>query len=425
MTILAPIKGIRPYPPYVKRIVSGEYDYKSKAEAYKKAPDYPDSFIHVFWPHIDFPKGTDPYADKVYQKGRENYERLKKKGYLMIEDTPTLYVYRQQVNGDDKIGIIGGGAIDDYFNNIIKKHEKTRSEKENDQINHIRATQLHAGPVMLFYQSVQKIEVILKKVMDDSPTYDFFTGNHPMAQDGKIRHTLWIVKDKQWCKRLQWLFERRVSSVYIADGHHRSAAAAKVGRQLRLKDKSPTGLEPYNFFLSIFFPTSALDIYPFNRVVHDLNGWSTSSFIKKLKQRFDVIPNGSEPYQPDRIHRFGMYLEGEWYALYPKTTLWEETDVIEVLDVTILQKNILAPLLGIKDLKTDKRIDFVEGMAGVQGLEKKIDEGEMQVGFVLYPVTINQLMQVADEGRTMPPKSTWIEPKLLSGLVVHSLTGNL
>lgn len=403
--------GFRPQPDKARAVASKPYDVLSSDEAREEAKDNPYSFLRVVKPEITLPEDIDPYDEKVYAQAKKNFDQMVADGILFQDDTPKLYVYRQEWKGYTQTGLVAASSIDDYFNDRIKKHEYTRPKKEQDRINHMYTSGIHSGPVFLTYRDVAAISTICKAVMNDDPAYDF-------TADDDVKHTLWVVNDKQHMERLIELFEDEVSATYIADGHHRAASSAKVGLRMREELKDYTGDEPFNYFLSVLFPASELNIIDYNRVVKDLNGLAPEVFLEVVQNQFYLWP-ADEPYTPERPHQFGMYLSGQWYKLQAKKGSYEENDPVNGLDVSILQQNILDAILDIKDPRTDERIDFVGGIRGLGELEKRVDSGEMAVAFSLYPVEIEALMRIADEGMVMPPKSTWFEPKLRSGLVVH------
>lgn len=413
MAILKPFKGIRPIPAKAKQVASKPYDVLNEKEAREECRDNPDSFYHVIKPEIDFPDDHDHYAPEIYHRGKQNFDRMLKEGIFFEEEKDCLYIYQQTMNGRKQNGIVGCAHIDDYFNDIIKKHELTRPDKEEDRKNHIRASKLNYEPVFFAYPKSSALDAIVNEVVQGAPEYDF------VADDG-IGHTFWVVKSDDVIKAIVKEFSL-IPCTYVADGHHRTAAAALVGKELREANPNHRGDEEYNYFLAVHFPDDQLAILDYNRVVKDLNGMSDEAFIDALKKNFTVEERGADIYKPDALHRFGMYLSGKWYALEAKKGTYNDADPIGVLDVTILSEQILTPLLNIRDLRTDKRIDFVGGLRGLGELKRRVDSGEMRVAFALYPVTMQQLMDIADTGNIMPPKTTWFEPKLRSGLVLHSL----
>ncbi len=413
MAVLKPFKGIRPKKEFVKRVASKPYDVLNEKEARIEAGDNTYSFYHVIKPEIDFPDEFDHYAPEIYKKGKENFDKLVRDGVFFTDEKDCLYIYAQTMNGRRQYGIVGCASVDDYFNDVIRKHELTRPDKEEDRKNHIRYSSLNYEPVFFAYPNVTTLDSIVSGVVKGTPEYDF------VSEDG-IGHTFWVIKDDSTTREIIDQFSQ-IKYTYVADGHHRTAAAALVGKERREANPNHTGKEEYNFFLAVHFPDDQLTIMDYNRVIKDLNGLSDEDFLKKLSESFTVGPQNLAPIRPDRLHNFGMYLDGKWYSLTAKPGTYNDHDPIEVLDVTILSEKILVPILNIKDLRTDKRIDFVGGLRGLGELEKRVNSGEMKVAFALFPVTMKQLIDIADSGKIMPPKTTWFEPKLRSGLVLHSL----
>ncbi len=413
MAILKPFKGIRPLANAVSKIACRPYDVLNEKEARQECAGNDDSFYHVIKPEIDFPDDFDHYAPEIYKKGKSNFDRMMQDGLFKEDGKECYYIYRQVMNGRSQDGIVGCAHIDDYFNNVIKKHELTRPDKEEDRKNHIRYSHLNYEPVFFAYPKVSRLDEIVLGVTSGTPVYDF------TADDG-IRHVLWVVDDDQTIAAITDAFSQ-IPSTYVADGHHRTAAAALVGRELREANPNHRGDEEYNYFLAVHFPDDQLAIMDYNRVVKDLNGMSDEQFISALSKSFDVEDKGTGAYRPNALHNFSMYLSGKWYSLNAKAGTYDDSDPIGVLDVTILSEQILSPLLNIKDLRTDKRVEFVGGLRGLGELEKRVNSGEMRVAFALFPVTMKQLIDIADSGNIMPPKTTWFEPKLRSGLVLHGL----
>lgn len=414
MAILKPFKGIRPTKENVLKVASKPYDVLDEKEARKECEGNPMSFYHVIKPEIDFPDEHDHYAPDVYEKGISNFNKMLKDGVFFVDDKEYYYIYAQTMNGRRQYGIVGAASIDDYFNNVIKKHELTRPDKEEDRKNHVRYSNLNYEPVFFAYPNLPALDAIVSDVVKATPEYDFTT-------DDGIGHTFWIVKDDKQIADITKHFAS-LPSTYVADGHHRTAAAALVGKELKEKNPNHTGKEEYNYFLAVHFPDNQLAIMDYNRVVKDLNGNSTEEFISKLKTSFEVEEKGTKEFRPMHLHEFGMYLDGKWYRLTAKNGTYDNNDPIGVLDVTILSNQILEPILNIKDLRTDKRIEFVGGLRGLGELEKRVNNGSMKAAFALYPVTMKQLIDIADGGLIMPPKVTWFEPKLRSGLVIHALS---
>jgi uncharacterized protein (DUF1015 family) len=413
MAILKAFKGLRPVKDKVNQIASRPYDVLNSEEARIEADGSPYSFLHVVKPEIDLPADVDHYAPEVYEKGKENFAKMLKDGLFFQDNKDYLYIYAQTMNGKRQVGLVGCAGVEDYLNNIIKKHELTRADKEEDRKNHVRVSNMNAEPVFFAYPDVPEIDKIVNDTVKQECEYDFTTN------DG-VRHSFWVIKDENTIKRITDLFAK-IPYTYVADGHHRTAAAALVGNEKKKQNPNHNGTEEYNYFLAVHFPASQLTIFDYNRVVKDLNGLSEDEFLKKLSENFTVEEKGGNEYKPGKLHNFGMYLNKKWYSLTAKQGTYNENDPIDVLDVTILYKHVLSPILNIVDLRTDKRIDFVGGIRGLGELKKRVDSGEMKAAFALYPVSMKQLMVIADTGNIMPPKTTWFEPKLRSGLIVHSL----
>lgn len=412
MSIIRPFCAVRPKPELAADVASLPYDVMNSKEAAQMAAGNPYSFLHVSRAEIDMPAGTDEHAQKVYDKAAENFKKLIADGVLIQEEKPLLYIYAQTMNGRQQVGLVACSSIDDYFNNVIKKHEFTRPEKEEDRIRHMETLQAHVGPIFLTYPENKSVNKIIQQVVNQTmPVYDF------TATDG-VKHAVWLIDNEQDINALIHLFETEIPFTYIADGHHRTASAAKVGKRLREKNTNHTGNEEYNYFLSVLFPDTQLAIMDYNRLVKDLNGYNAKDFLEHIAAKFEISNPSSEIRNPKSLHEFSMYFNSKWYALTAKPNIIQE-DPIGILDVTILQENILEPLLGIKDPRTDKRIDFVGGIRGLEELQRRVNNGEMAVGFALYPVSLQQLMDIADSGHVMPPKSTWFEPKLRDGLFCH------
>ncbi len=414
MSILKPFKGIRPTIELAEKVASRPYDVLNSEEAGKEAAGNPYSFLHVNKPEIDLPKGIDIHTQPVYDKAKENFDRMFKEGTFIQDDKPSYYIYAQTMFGKTQYGLVAGAAVDDYINGVIKKHELTRPDKEEDRMNHVRVSNINAGPVFFAYRDNAKIDAIVAAKTSEKPEYDFTTND-------EVRHQMWIINDSDIVANIEKIFAEEVEYLYVADGHHRTAAAALVGKERRDQNPNHTGKEEYNFFLSVNFPESQLTVIDYNRVVKDLNGMNKEEFLEKLAKGFDIENKGSEEFKPSKLHEFSMYLEGEWYKLNAKKGTYKEDDPVGVLDVTVLTEQVLAPYLDIKDLRRSNRIDFVGGIRGLGELKRRVDSGEMKLAFALYPVSMKQIMDIADNDMIMPPKVTWFEPKLRSGLIIHSL----
>lgn len=413
MATVKPFKGLRPKPELAEKVASPPYDVLSSDEARELVKGNPHSFLHVVKPEIDLDSSIDLYDDQVYLKGKENLEKLVKEGYLQQDDAPCFYLYKLKMGNHEQTGLVATASVDDYENNKIKKHEHTRLDKEKDRAKHITVLNAQAGPVFLTYKASEHINTIMKKAQEKPPVYDF------TAEDG-IQHTFYVIDDNKTIQAIQKAFAV-LHHLYVADGHHRSAAASRVRNERKEKNKAHTGEEEYNFFLSVIFPHDQMFIMDYNRVVADLKGSTPEAFIEKVSKVFDVEKTGNtgDPYKPTQKHHFGMYLDGTWYHLAARPGTFDEDDPVRRLDVSILQENLLNPLLGILDPRKDKRISFVGGMRGLGELERLVNRGDYRVAFSLFPTSIEELMAIADAGEVMPPKSTWFEPKLRSGLITH------
>lgn len=414
MAIIKPFKGIRPKRELVEKIASRPYDVLNSEEARAEAAGNEMSLYHIIKPEIDFPVGTDEHDEKVYRKAAENFEKFQKNGWLVQDGKENYYVYAQTMNGKTQYGLVVCAYVDDYMTGKIKKHELTRKDKEEDRMKHVRVNNANIEPVFFAYPHNNELDAIVKEVTKGKPEYDF------VAELDGFRHTFWLIEDEAKIKRITEIFAT-IPSLYIADGHHRSAAAALVGDEKRRQNPAHKGNEEYNYFMAVCFPDDQLTIIDYNRVVKDLNGLTDEQFIEKLKKNFDVELKGKDIYKPSKLHNFSMYLSGNWYSLTAKAGTYDDKDPIGVLDVTVSSNLILDEILGIKDLRTDKRIDFVGGIRGLGELKRRVDSGEMRVAFALYPVSMQQLIDIADTNNIMPPKTTWFEPKLRSGLVIHKL----
>lgn len=407
MVTISPFQALRPEAQLAKSVASRPYDVLNSREAKVEAQGNPNSFLHITKSEIGLPETTDVHSQEVYDKAKENLTAFISRNILFRENKPCYYIYRLTMDGRSQAGLVCGSSVDDYENGLIKKHEFTRPEKEEDRINHIKTTGAQTGNVFLAYKNVAEIDHVIDGWMKDkNPQYDF------TADDG-IQHTIWIVNDDATIENISHLFKTKVPATYIADGHHRAASAAKVRTAL-----GESSTENSNIFLTTLFPSNQLVIMDYNRVVKDLNGLSAEDLLAKAEKHF-TLEKVSEQYRPEAAHQFGLYVAGQWYKLTAKTGSFDEKDPIAVLDISILQQNLLEPVLGIKDQRTDKRIDFVGGIRGLDELEKRVDSGEMALAISLYPVSIEQLFAVADSGEVMPPKSTWFEPKLRDGLLTH------
>ena len=414
MAILKPFKGLRPPQNIAKELASRPYDVLNSAEARIEAEGNPFSLLHIIKPEIDLAAGIDEHDESVYQKAKTNFEMFQSNDWLIQDDQECLYIYAQTMNGKTQYGIVGCAAVEDYLNNVIKKHELTRKDKEEDRMKHVRVTNANMEPVFFTFPAVAELdEIVSAFVKENAPIYDF------TASDG-FGHHFWVIKNTAIIDRIVELFAK-IPATYVADGHHRTAAAALVGAEKKKNNPNHTGNEEYNFFLAVHFPDNQLTIIDYNRVVKDLNGLTPAELLEKLALVFDIEDKGTEIYKPIKLHNFSMYLEGRWYSLTAKAGTYNDNDPIGVLDVTILSNLILESLLNIKDLRTDKRIDFVGGIRGLGELKKRVDSGEMKVAFALYAVSMQQLIDIADTNNIMPPKTTWFEPKLRSGIVVHKL----
>jgi uncharacterized protein (DUF1015 family) len=413
MAILKAFKGLRPPKEIAEKLASRPYDVLNSKEARAEAEGNEYSLLHIIKPEIDLPEGTNLYDQAVYDKARENFDLFRKNGWLKPDQTESLYIYAQTMNGKTQYGLVGCAAVEDYMNNVIKKHELTRKVKEEDRMKHVRVTNANMEPVFFTYPAKAEIDAIVADwVKNNEPEYDF------TAVDG-FGHHFWVVNDQDIVNKLIRYF-KEVPSTYVADGHHRTAAAALVGNEKKQNNPNHTGDEEYNFFLAVHFPDNQLTIIDYNRVITDLNGMTDEEFMEMLQKNFVIEDKGTDIYKPVELHNFSMYLAGKWYSLTAKKGTYDDSDPIGVLDVTILSKLVLDPI-EIKDLRTSDRIDFVGGIRGLSELKKRVDSGEMKAAFALYPVSMKQLIDIADTGNIMPPKTTWFEPKLRSGLVVHLL----
>jgi len=415
MAKIKPFKGYRPPQDIVEDLASLPYDVMNSQEAAQMAEGKETSFLHITRAEIDMPEGTDTHSDAVYEKSLANFKMFVDKGWLVQDDEERFYIYAQTMDGRTQYGIVGGAYMNDYFDGIIKKHELTRPDKEEDRTRVIRITEAFVEPVFFSYRAVPEIDAIVEDwVKNHKADYDF------TAEDG-FGHHFWAVTNAETNKQIEELFDTKVPATYVADGHHRTAAGAIIGKEKRDANPNHTGDEQYNYFMAVHFPDNQLKIIDYNRVIKDLNGHTETNIHNLLLDAFDIEEIGAEEYRPNKLHNFSMYLSGKWYSLSAKQGTYNDNDPIEVLDVTILSKKVLEPIFGIKDLRRDKRINFVGGIRGLGELKKRVDNGSMAVAFALYPVSMEQLINIADTGNIMPPKTTWFEPKLRSGLVVKTL----
>lgn len=414
MAIIKPFKGIRPPKGIVEKVESRPYDVLNSEEARQEAGDNEMSLYHIIKPEIDFEPGTSEYDPRVYQRAADNFKKFIDKGWLVQDTQACYYIYAQTMNGKTQYGLVVGAFVGDYLNGVIKKHELTRRDKEEDRMKHVRVCDANIEPVFFAYPDNSVLNGLIERYVSIVPEYDF------IAPGDGFRHQFWIISDQKDIGTITQTFAE-IPALYIADGHHRSAAAALVGAEKAKNDAQHKGDEEYNYFMAVCFQASQLTILDYNRVVKDLNGLSADAFLEQLSKNFIVEKKGTDIYKPNRLHNFSLYLEGDWYSLTAKEGVFDDTDPIGVLDVDISSRLILDEILGIKDLRSDKRIDFVGGIRGLSELQARVDSGEMKMALALYPVSMKQIMDIADSGNIMPPKATWFEPKLRSGLVIHSL----
>lgn len=414
MAIFKPFKAFRPRPELADKVAALPYDVMDSEEAREMVKDNPYLFLHVDKAEIDLDPSIDLYDERVYEKARDNLNKMIADKVLVQDDNKCFYIYRQTMDGREQIGLVGVASIDDYMDDTIKKHEFTRADKEKDRINHVDYTNANTGPIFLTYRSDEEINKITREFMaDNKPVYDF-------VSDDNISHTVWVIDNEDTNKRISKIFEA-MESLYIADGHHRSASAARVGQMRREEFPNYDGTEEFNFFLSVLFPDEQLHIMDYNRVVEDLNGNSEREFMGKVLDKFDIeLYEENEPYKPEERYTYGMYLNKKWYKLKAKDGTFDPNDPVDRLDISVLQNNLLDPILGIEDPRTNDRIDFIGGIRGLEELERRVEEG-MAVAFSLHPTSIEDLIAIADAGQVMPPKSTWFEPKLRSGLFINKL----
>ncbi|MCF7858725.1 MAG: DUF1015 family protein [Candidatus Cloacimonetes bacterium] len=413
MAKIKPFFGVRPAADKIKEVASPPYDVLNSSEAREQVKGNPNSFLHVVKPEVDLPEDIDVYDEKVYQKGRDNLYKMLNDKILIQDEEPCFYLYRLVMGSIDQIGLVAGASIEDYETGKIKKHEHTRANKEADRIKHVDTLNANTGPVFLTYRARKDINIIVNEILKENPLYDFKT-------DDGIKHIFWKIDQQNDIDKIEKIFAD-IDFLYVADGHHRSASATKVGQIRRAANHDHKGTEEYNVFLSVIFPDEQLYIMDYNRVVKDLNGNSVEEFLDKVKEKFIVEEfSKTNSYKPDKMHTFGMYFDKTWYKITPKKGTFDENDPVNSLDVAILQNNLLTPILDIGDPRKDERIDFVGGIRGLDELSKRVDAGEA-VAFSMFPTTIKQLMAIADAGKVMPPKSTWFEPKLRSGIITHLL----
>ncbi len=414
MAVIKPFKGIRPPKALVEEVASRPYDVLNSAEARAEAGDNEKSLYHIIKPEINFPEGTDEHDPCVYESAAEHFQMFQDKGWLVQDEKENYYVYAQTMNGKTQYGLVVGAYVPDYMNGVIKKHELTRRDKEEDRMKHVRVNNANIEPVFFAYPDNAELDAIVAKYTSGEPEYDF------IAPGDGFGHTVWVIDQQEDIDAITKAFAA-MPALYIADGHHRSAAAALVGAEKAQQNPNHKGDEEYNYFMAVCFPANQLTIIDYNRVVKDLNGLTPEEFLAAVSKNFIVEEKGTEIYKPNALHNFSLYLDGKWYSLTAKEGTYDDNDPIGVLDVTISSNLILDEILGIKDLRSDKRIDFVGGIRGLGELKKRVDSGEMKVALALYPVSMKQLMDIADTGNIMPPKTTWFEPKLRSGLIIHKL----
>ena len=414
MALVKPFRGIRPPQDLVEKVASRPYDVLSSEEARKEAGDNEMSLYHIIKPEINFEPGTSEYDPRVYTSAAEHFKEFLDKHWLVQDEKEHYYIYAQTMNGKTQYGLVVAASVDDYLTGVIKKHELTRRDKEEDRMKHVRVCNANMEPVFFAYPDDEVLTALLQRYAATKPVYDF------VAPDDGFRHQFWIINDQNDIATITAEFAK-MPHLYIADGHHRSAAAALVGAEKAKQNPNHTGNEEYNYFMAVCFPASQLTILDYNRVVKDLNGLTPEEFLKKLSEDFEVEDKGEAIYKPQHIHEFSLYLDKHWYSLVARPQAYDDNDPIKSLDVDISSRLILDKLMGIKDLRSDKRIDFVGGLRGLEELKRRVDSGEMRWALALYPVSMKQIMNIADTGNIMPPKATWFEPKLRSGLVIHRL----
>ena len=414
MSLVKPFKGLRPPKEIAAKLAAPPYDVLNRGEAKAMAAGNPQSFLHINKPEIDMPDSIDAFDKYVYERGAQNLQNFRQQGFLQQDKTDCFYVYKQIMGEHKQVGLVAAASVTEYEQDLIKKHEFTRPDKEDDRVNHMAALHAQVGPVFLTYRADASIDAIIESVMQYPVEYDF-------TSDDGIRHILWVIDNQETIQQLEVAFAA-IPCLYVADGHHRSAAAMRVKQQKQSQNPNHTGQESYNYFLTVIFPDQQMKILDYNRVVKDLGGLNLTDFLARIEECFNILPLKSvDDPKPMAAHQIAMYVGGQWYQLTAKANTWDEQDPVQKLDVSILQNNLLAPILGIENPRTDKRIDFVGGIRGLQELEKRVNSGEWAIAFALYPTSIDNLMAIADAGEVMPPKSTCFEPKLNSGLVVHCL----
>ena len=415
MATIKPFKGVRPPRAYVEEVESRPYDVLDSEEARQEAGDNEKSLYHIIKPEINFPQGTSEYDPRVYESAAEHFQMFQEKGWLVQDAEDHYYIYAQTMDGKTQYGLVVGAYVNDYLTGVIKKHELTRKDKEEDRMKHVRVCDANMEPVFFAYPDNALLNELILRYAKTTPEYDF------VAPIDGFRHQFWVISDSRDMEMITEEF-RKMPSLYIADGHHRSAAAALVGAEKAKRNPNHAGTEEYNYFMAVCFQASQLTILDYNRVVKDLHGMSSEEFLAALGKNFEVELKGSANYKPCHLHEFSLYLDGKWYSLTAKQGTYDDADPIGVLDVDISSRLILDELLGIKDLRSDKRIDFVGGLRGLEELKRRVDSGEMRMALALYPVSMKQIMDIADSGKIMPPKATWFEPKLRSGLIIHKLS---
>ena len=415
MATIKPFRGLRPPKDLVEKVESRPYDVLNSEEARKEAGSNEMSLYHIIKPEINFPVGTSEYDPRVYESAAEQFQKFQDTGWLVQDEKELYYIYAQTMNGKTQYGLVVGAYVDDYLTGVIKKHELTRRDKEEDRMKHVRVCNANMEPVFFAYSDNKTLDDLINRYATKKPEYDF------IAPIDGFRHQFWLISDDADIQTITDEFAK-MPSLYIADGHHRSAAAALMGAEKAKQDSRHTGKEEYNYFMAVCFQASQLTILDYNRVVKDLNGMTSDQFLEALSKNFVISCKGKDNYKPTKLHEFSLYIDGKWYSLIAKEGTYDDTDPIGVLDVDISSRLILDELLGIKDLRSDERIDFVGGLRGLGELKRRVDDGEMRMALALYPVTMKQIMDIADSGKIMPPKATWFEPKLRSGLVIHKLS---